>query len=290
MIKTLILTEKEGWHFQQLKKSLESINHYVFSGCLSNITLSLVNNQPKLFINETTIPQVDNVIVRFVPGGTLEEITYYLNILKIFEEMGVRVINTAQKIESTVDKLYTSYFLSKNNIKTPDTFVFRGYKKAKNFLDNEMSEKGIVYKPLFGSQGDNVKLIKHPSELKETDNFSNIYYFQDYLDNTVNHDYRILVIRNNDACKYFYMTRYGDTFINNVSKGGSCVKEPLNEEITDLALKASRLLNMSFCGVDIMSCNNSNYIIEINSIPAWRGLQDVEDEIISDYFVNLLMA
>ena len=243
MIRTLILTEKEGWHFQQLKKSLESINHYVFSGCLSNITLSLVNNQPKLFINEKTIPQ-----------------------------------------------LYTSYFLSKNNIKTPDTFVFRGYEKAKNFLDNEMSEKGIVYKPLFGSQGDNVKLIKHPSELKEIDNSSNIYYFQDYLDNTVNHDYRILVIRNNDTCKYFYMTRYGDTFINNVSKGGSCVKEPLNKAITDLALKASRLLNMSFCGVDIMSCNNNNYIIEINSIPAWRGLQDVEEEIISDYFVNLLMA
>ena len=290
MIKTLILTEKEGWHFQQLKKSLESINHYVFSGCLSNITLSLVNNQPKLFINETTIPQVDNVIVRFVPGGTLEEITYYLNILKIFEEMGVRVINTAQKIESTVDKLYTSYFLSKNNIKTPDTFVFRGYEKAKNFLDNEMSEKGMVYKPLFGSQGDNVKLIKHSSELKQIDNSSNIYYFQDYLDNTVNHDYRILVIRNNDACKYFYMTRYGDTFINNVSKGGSCAKEPLNKAITDLALKASRLLNMSFCGVDIMSFNNNNYIIEINSIPAWRGLQDVEEEIISDYFVNLLMA
>ena len=290
MTKTLILTEKEGWHFQQLKKSLESINHYVFSGCLSNITLSLVNNQPKLFINETTIPQVDNVIVRFVPGGTLEEITYYLNILKIFEEMGVRVINTAQKIESTVDKLYTSYFLSKNNIKTPDTFVFRGYEKAKNFLDNEMSEKGIVYKPLFGSQGDNVKLIKHSSELKEIDNSSNIYYFQDYIDNTVNHDYRILVIRNNDAYKYFYMTRYGDTFINNVSKGGSCVKEPLNKAITDLALKASRLLNMSFCGIDIMSYNNINYIIEINSIPAWRGLQDVEEEIISDYFVNLLMA
>ena len=47
---------------------------------------------------------------------------------------------------------------------------------------------------------------------------------------------------------------------------------------------------MSFCGVDIMSCNNNNYIIEINSIPAWRGLQDVEEEIISDYFVNLLIT
>jgi glutathione synthase/RimK-type ligase-like ATP-grasp enzyme len=84
------------------------------------------------------------------------------------------------------------------------------------------------------------------------------------------------------------MTRYGDTFINNVSKGGSCVKEPLNKAITDLALKASRLLNMSFCGVDIMSCNNNNYIIEINSIPAWRGLQDVESENIADQFVEIL--
>ena len=290
MIKTLILTEKEGWHFQQLKKSLELINHDVSSGCLSDISLSLMNNKAKLFINEVPIPKIDNVIVRFVPGGTLEEITYYLNILKIFEEMGVKVINTAQKIESTVDKLYTSYFLGKNNIKTPNTYIFRDHAKAKKFLDSEMPDKGLVYKPLFGSQGDNVKLINHSNELKKVDNPSNIYYFQDYLDNSVNHDYRILVIRNVDAYKYFYMTRYGESFINNVSKGGSCIKEPVEKSIIDLALKASKLLNMSFCGVDIMSCNNNNYIIEINSIPAWKGLQNVEGEIISDHFVNLLMT
>ena len=145
MIRTLILTEKEGWHFQQLKTSLEKREHKVFSGCLSNISLSLSNNKAKLFINDAPIPEIDNVIVRFVPGGTLEEITYYLNILKIFEGMGVRVINTAQKIESTVDKLYTSYILSKNNIKTPDTFIFRDFEKAKKFLDTQLPKEGIVY-------------------------------------------------------------------------------------------------------------------------------------------------
>ena len=71
MIRTLILTEKEGWHFQQLKTSLEKRKHKVFSGCLSNISLSLFNNKAELFINDKPIPEIDNVIVRFVPGGTL---------------------------------------------------------------------------------------------------------------------------------------------------------------------------------------------------------------------------
>jgi glutathione synthase/RimK-type ligase-like ATP-grasp enzyme len=98
------------------------------------------------------------------------------------------------------------------------------------------------------------------------------------------------VIRKDETYKYFYMTRYGDSFINNVSKGGSCKKESIDKSIIDLALKASKLLNMSFCGVDIMSFKNNNYIIEINSIPAWRGLQNVESEVISDHFVNLLVT
>ena len=290
MIRTLILTEKEGWHFQQLKTSLEKIKHKVFSGCLSDISLSLIKNKTEVYINDAPIPRIDNVIVRFIPGGTLEEITYYLNILKIFEGMGIRVINTSQKIESTVDKLYTSYILGKNNIDTPDTFIFHNFKKAEKFLDTKLPKEGIVYKPLFGSQGDNVKLIKNSYELKEIKNQSNIFYFQQYLDNSINHDYRILVIRKEEYYKYFYMTRYGDSFINNVSKGGSCKKETIDKSIIDLALKASKLLNMSFCGVDIMSFNNNNYIIEINGIPAWKGLQNVESELISDHFVNLLMT
>jgi glutathione synthase/RimK-type ligase-like ATP-grasp enzyme len=48
------------------------------------------------------------------------------------------------------------------------------------------------------------------------------------------------------------MTRYGNTFINNISKGALCKKESLDPKIINLALKTSELLNMSFCGVDIM--------------------------------------
>ncbi len=288
MINTLILTEKEGWHFQQLKTSLEKNKHNVSSACLSDISLTIDKNKTKIQVNNKPLIEVDNVIVRFVPGGTLEEIVFYLNILKIFQAMNIRVINTATSIEKTVDKLYTSHLLNENNIRTPMTYIFRGYDKAKNFLDHNIPPKGIVYKPLFGSQGDNIKLIKNSSDIDKLDNKSNIYYFQEYLENTINHDFRVLLFNHNDTFKCFHMTRYGDTFVNNVSKGGSCTKEDINESIINLAIESSKLLNINFCGVDIMQYKDEYYVIEVNSIPAWKGLQDVEEENISEHFVNLL--
>ena len=44
---------------------------------------------------------------------------------------------------------------------------------------------------------------------------------------------------------------------------------------------------MKFCGVDIMKFKENYYVIEVNSIPAWKGLQEVEDQVISDSIVGL---
>ena len=287
MIRTLILTEKEGWHYQQLKLSLTKLNHSVDSACISDISIILNNNEAILENKGERLPKIDNIIVRFIPGGTLEEIVFYLNILKILESMNVRVVNNASSIESTVDKLYTSYLLNHNNINCPKTYVMRGQEAASKFISNYHYESKLIYKPLFGSQGDNIRLIDGSSDLDKLDNQTNIYYFQEYLENRPNYDYRVLVINNNNNIKYFYMTRYGDTFVNNFSKGAKCVRENLNEEVIELAIKSSKLLNIDFCGVDIIEHNQKYYVIEVNSIPAWKGLQKVESANISEYFTTI---
>ena len=287
MIRTLILTEKEGWHYQQLKLSLTKLNHSVDSACISDISIILNNNEAILENKGERLPKIDNIIVRFIPGGTLEEIVFYLNILKILESMNVRVVNNASSIESTVDKLYTSYLLNDNNINCPKTYVMRGQEAASKFISNYHYESKLIYKPLFGSQGDNIRLIEGSSDLDKLDNQTNIYYFQEYLENRPNYDYRVLVINNKNNIKYFYMTRYGDTFVNNFSKGAKCVRENLNEKVIELAIKSSKLLNIDFCGVDIIEHNQKYYVIEVNSIPAWKGLQKVESANISEYFTNL---
>ena len=288
MTRTLILTEKEGWHFQQLKLSLTRKNHFVQSACLSDFSISLNKNKVILKICGEEIPKLDNILVRFIPGGTLEEIVFYLNILKILESMNIRVINDAGSIERTVDKLYTSYLLNQNNINTPKTFVMRGSESSSRFIKNYNFDSLLIYKPLFGSQGDNIRLIRGSDDFNKLDNATNIYYFQEYLENIPNYDYRVLVINNKDDTNVFYMTRHGETFINNVSKGATCTREELDDEIIEMAIRSSRLLNINFCGVDIIRYKDKYYVIEVNSIPAWRGLQEVESKQISDYIINLL--
>ena len=179
MTRTLILTEKEGWHYQQLKLSLNKLNHSVECACISDINIVLGRNETILEHQGERLPQIDNVIVRFIPGGTLEEIVFYLNILKIFESMNVRVVNSARSIESTVDKLYTSYLLNANNINCPKTYVLRGYKAASRFISNYNYQSKLIYKPLFGSQGDNIRLIQKPGDLDKLENQTNIFYFQE---------------------------------------------------------------------------------------------------------------
>ena len=56
------------------------------------------------------------------------------------------------------------------------------------------------------------------------------------------------------------MTRYGETFINNFSKGAKCIKEKLNEDVIELAIKSSRLLNIDFCGVDIIEYKRQFFV------------------------------
>ena len=201
--------------------------------------------------------------------------------------MNIRIINDARSIERTVDKLYTSYLLNQNKINTPKTYIMRGQEPASS-LSKILILTLHLYKLLFGSQGDNIRLIREFDDFNQLDNTTNIYYFQKYLENIPNYDYRVLVINNNDDIKFFYMTRYGETFINNVSKGARCIKENLDNEVIEMAIKSSRLLNIDFCGVDIIRYKDKYYVIEVNSIPAWKGLQEVESMHISDYIVDLL--
>ena len=82
------------------------------------------------------------------------------------------------------------------------------------------------------------------------------------------------------------MARYGNSYINNYSKGGKCVPVKFDKDLIDVAIKAAEIINIPFCGVDIIKSNDRNYIIEVNSIPAWRGMQSIINENISDQIVK----
>ncbi len=67
----------------------------------------------------------DAVFVRGVPGGTLEQVVYYLDVLHALRHLGVLVYNDGRAIERSVDKGMTSFLLHAAGIPTPPTWVIR---------------------------------------------------------------------------------------------------------------------------------------------------------------------
>jgi glutathione synthase/RimK-type ligase-like ATP-grasp enzyme len=83
------------------------------------------------------------------------------------------------------------------------------------------------------------------------------------------------------------MKRIGESWVNNVASGGRCEAFVPNQQMTELAVNAAKSVDIDYCGVDIIQAVNGDYyVLEVNSIPAWRGLQSVTDFNIADVLVD----
>jgi RimK family alpha-L-glutamate ligase len=130
-------------------------------------------------------------------------------------------------------------------------------------------------KPLFGSQGNGLVKISDPEQLPDSVFFNEVYYLQRYISDGREdaHDWRIFVINGRAVAT---MLRRGKGWISNVAQGARCHAAVLDQELKELAEAATDALGMSYAGVDILRDGNDKpYVLEVNSIPAWKGLQQV---------------
>ena len=288
MKKLIILTDKNGWHCKQLKTAAENRGFDVSIEDFRNLSLHIENDNHYVLDSKNQQIESYNIFIRYIPGGSLEEIVHYLNILRSLKMNGCNVINAAPQIEKTVDKSLTSLILRENNIRTPDTWVFRGDNKLYEKVDKLLEKNTLIYKPLFGSQGENIVKIENLDDLKKIENSSNIYYLQKFIETKPSHDYRVLIISNTRNRRIYSMARYGKTFINNVSAGGKCTPIALGKEIIQKSIQVSELFQIPFCGIDLIKEKEKIYVIEINSVPAWRGLQSITQDNISESITEIL--
>ncbi len=222
------------------------------------------------------------MFVRGIPGGSLEEVTFYLSVLHAFERQGTVVHNNAFAIERTVDKLMTSFILSSAGIPTPRAW---GGVNLTQMLEtaNGLLEGGtkLVSKPVFGSQGKGVRLISSPADLLESA-AGGVFYLQEFVESSGNRyqDWRIFLAGGKVVSA---MQRLGKSWINNLAQGATCLPAKPPDALCRLARDAAKLLGLAYAGVDIIvDTTGKPWIIEINSIPAWKGLQSVSAVNIAD--------
>ena len=278
-----------GWHGEQLKLSFANCGvEAVFISlldCFFDLSSDLATSKSVNLPTFDSLPRA--AFVRSIAGGTLQQITMRLNVLHALTLSGVKVYNEPRAIERTVDKAMTSFLLHHNGVSTPPTWVCESRQAAREIT--EKFKKKLIIKPLFGSQGTGVRLLETqklpvPQELF----VDGVFYLQEYIDSGAKpHDYRVFVINHQAIAT---MRRTGSTWLSNVAQGAYC--ETVDDlEIAELARVASRIMAIDYCGVDIIRDQSGKlYVLEVNSIPAWRGLQSVTTVNIADMLVADLLS
>jgi RimK family alpha-L-glutamate ligase len=246
-----------------------------------------VGGRPALQVRGECIEDCRSLLVRTIPTGSLEQIIFRMDALHRLENLGVRVVNSTSAIERTVDKYFTSFLLADAGIPTPRTLVTEDFETA---LAACREMRDVILKPLFGSEGKGMVRISDEETayrvLRAWELNRYIYYIQEYLPH-FQEDIRAFVIGDRVAAA---MRRTGTGWKTNFSKGAKVEAVKLSAELEELALRAVRLLHLDYAGVDLMPAEDGVvYVIEINSIPGWRGLQKTTDQSIAAQIIDHIL-
>ncbi|MEQ8823616.1 MAG: RimK family alpha-L-glutamate ligase [Filomicrobium sp.] len=275
-LRIVIFIEEGGgdWHARQLKAAMERRGAEVVTTSLKACAFD-TRSRTGLDIPGFDGELPDGAFVRSISQGSLEQITLRLGVLHALSASGVRVWNEARVIERCVDKSTATFLFQKAGLPVPDTRVAEGRDRAASYLPDRLP---LVLKPLFGSQGNGIRRIDEGDELPPEDEVRGVYYLQRYLrapDADSFSDWRVLV---SSGRILGTMARSGPNWITNVHQGGRPQVAELDETARDLALKAAKSVAADYAGVDLIADTAGRLmVLEINSNPAWKGLQSICD-------------
>lgn len=220
--------------------------------------------------------------VRVVGQGSFEQVTLRLGVLHALERLGVPVYNAASAIERCVDKSTTSFLLAQAGLSTPPSIAVQSAEMARAVVGDVPD---CVLKPLFGAQGRGLRRLSRPDEVPESEAVAGVYYLQPFVPPRRAgewRDCRVFVVGGRAVAA---MIRHGRSWITNVHQGARCEALAPEGTIADLAVRAAAAVGADYAGVDLIANPDEQdrwLVLEVNSMPAWQGLQSVSKIDIAD--------
>ncbi len=233
----------------------------------------------------------DAMLVRGFGGGGFEAVTRRLGLLHALHGLGVRVWNDARAIERCVDKSTTSFLLQRDGIPTPPTWAVEGLDAARAVVAREtQGGQRLVCKPLFGAQGKGLRLVARTEDLPPPEALGEVYYLQRYIPTgpELFRDHRLFVVGGEVVGA---MTRHAPHWITNVRRGGTPEALAADPELSTMAIRAARSVGAAYAGIDLLrDADGRAMVLEVNSMPGWRGLQTVCSESIAHRLARQLLS
>ncbi|MEX2702537.1 MAG: RimK family alpha-L-glutamate ligase [Candidatus Baldrarchaeota archaeon] len=276
---------KRNWIFRELDRAIRENGGEPVYIPIRSITSRLVDVENFTSGRLNLINDVDAVLLRTFGFGTTDQITFRVSFFEHLELCGVPVVNSSYAFRRAKDKYATLYTLKKAGIRVPRTVVTESLGaaiRAARKFDN------IVIKPLIGARGlgvirtDNFDLAYRV--LKALYSLGFVLYVQEYIERP-NRDIRAFVVGDEVVASMYRYSPPGE-WKTNISVGGRAEAIKLEEELEELAIRASKAIGLDYAGVDIIESKEGPMVIEVNAAPSWHGLQKVSKVDIADKIIK----
>jgi RimK family alpha-L-glutamate ligase len=283
-----LVVDRFDWHARQLDKEFAARGARCVPVRLDACRFA-TQSASGLILDQLGERLPDAVMVRTMSGGTFEAVTLRLGILHALRELGVPVWNDARAIERCVDKSTTSFLLGQAGVPTPPTWTMESAEAARELVEREAPRGPLVLKPLFGAQGKGLRLIRRPEDLPAPEEIAGVYYLQRFQSNGAQDftDYRLFVLRGRVIAA---MMRRASTWITNVKQGGQPLGVAPDPKMERLAIAAAEAVGAAIAGVDVLvTADSGPTVLEVNSMPAWSGVQKVSNRNIAEAIASSLV-
>ena len=264
--------DRPNWPVRRLIRALETQSCEVLTFSLKDVTVDMDSDSMQFRLPRRRPLDVAGVILRSIGGGSTDQITSRISILEAMEFSGIRIFNSAYSHRRAKDKLATLVWLARNGVPIPRTVVTERMAAA---VAVSRRWKDVVSKPLRGSQGQGVFRLTDADvafrifKMLQTANHTMLV--QEFVE-TPGRDIRAFVVGDRVIGAMYRYAKPG-AWKTNVSGGGKPIACPISAEIEQLAIRATRTMEMDFAGVDILEGKKGLYVSEVNSAPNWSGLQ-----------------
>ena len=200
---------------------------------------------------------------------------------RILEGAGIRLFNRAAAVESCDDKLLTYLAVKPCGLPFPECIpaplCYTPAAKADRKFLSEVAERltfPLVVKKSFGSFGNGVRLVHGMDELVRTDEefLYEPHFYQRFVAESSGRDFRVIVIGGKAVAAMKRRAKEGE-FRSNAELGAECVKAEPPKEYLRLAERAAEVLNLDYCGVDLLEGKDGPLLCEVNSNAFFEAIE-----------------
>jgi len=269
----LLTMEPKNHSNTQIIKSAESNDHVIEMINTTNCYMNINSITAGLHYNGEQLPRFDAIIPRI--GAQIT--AYGTSIVRQFEMTGAYCLNSGHSISRSRDKLEAHQVMARHGLPMPIT-AFASSPKNTDDLVKLVGGAPLVVKLLKSTQGKGVVLAETKKAAQSViDAFRGLdadFLVQEFIASAKGADIRCLVLGNKVIATMQRQAGPGE-FRSNIHQGGSGKEIKLTREERSMAIKASKVFGLGLAGVDIIRSDKGPLLLEVNSSPGLKGIEEV---------------